>query len=896
MSRETESRRRSPSPVAKLMGLDGMPVPHRQSYCKQQKKTEGNYLQRTISPEKSQRRVTSDDNKLYARSSRHQQKIKDVFEIQETSMKGSSSFSVPRTANLKPARADMEFIHKKFMDAKRFAADEKLQGSKEFHDAFEVLDSNKKLILKYLQQPDSLFMKHLLDINDVLPHSNCSHAVAMKSSDDENDGCYNYGRKSVRRNPRKKRTKPCKHFSGHMSSFDGNYVAKNSVRSTRIKLEDDERLAVFPKRIVVLKPKLGEAQNSASIVISSSHVFQSGCRKPSDSERTENRGVETLRTHDHDVGLSHEVRYSKEISKKKTRQVRENFDSSSMSSSLGIIRQDRYGSPFIGNDLDAEKCNSSYKFDLNGQCRSSSFRYKKSSLSAEAKKRLSERWKTTCDYHNMGTVSRSRTLAEMLAMPEKETIPAYMEPRHGGGSSGKLLNDQRTEPFGISSRDGWKDICVEKLYRSRSLPASSSAFEIFKTNSDSLSMDQLVIPNEAVKWQRKEAIRESSCQRERISRRSSRSRRKKSHSSTCSFGECNSPVLEICTSQNQDSDCNDNDPAERNLQVVEESTFLPVKDPTQVLENWMDLRVKSDEVIVLSNDELQPELSVHSVVEDNSCFGDQDSFISKELSPEASEDTSCHLKSIPGLESPVSSKEADQPSPVSVLEPPFTDDLPPGSDCFESLSADLHGLRMQLKLLKLETEAFTESEETQHISSDEDGEEESIGFPEEKYACKTEDSWELSYLADVLQNSAFKDTNPDMLIATWHSLECPVDPSTFEELEKKYMNWSSQPRSERKLLFDRINLGILDIYQKFTDPYPWVRPPTIQVENNEGLYNTLCKFLAKQEKKVDEDIVEKVVGRTTQWFLLGHDVDVVGKEIERFLVDELIDEVVDMCS
>ena len=203
---------------------------------------------------------------------------------------------------------------------------------------------------------------------------------------------------------------------------------------------------------------------------------------------------------------------------------------------------------------------------------------------------------------------------------------------------------------------------------------------------------------------------------------------------------------------------------------------------------------------------------------------------------------------------------------------------------------------MQLKLLKLETEAFTESEETQHISSDEDGGEESIGFPEEKYACKTEDSWELSYLADVLQNSAFKDTNPDMLIAMWHSLECPVDPSTFEELEKKYMNWSSQPRSERKLLFDRINLGILDIYQKFTDPYPWVRPPTIQVENNEGLYNTLCKFLAKQEKKVDEDIVEKVVGRTTQWLVLGHDVDVVGKEIERLLVDELIDEVVDMCS
>lgn len=45
----------------------------------------------------------------------------------------------------------------------------------------------------------------------------------------------------------------------------------------------------------------------------------------------------------------------------------------------------------------------------------------------------------------------------------------------------------------------------------------------------------------------------------------------------------------------------------------------------------------------------------------------------------------------PGLESPVSSKEADQPSPVSVLEAPFTDDLSSCSECFESLNADLHG-------------------------------------------------------------------------------------------------------------------------------------------------------------------------------------------------------------
>lgn len=42
-------------------------------------------------------------------------------------------------------------------------------------------------------------------------------------------------------------------------------------------------------------------------------------------------------------------------------------------------------------------------------------------------------------------------------------------------------------------------------------------------------------------------------------------------------------------------------------------------------------------------------------------------------------------------ESPRSSKEVEQPSPVSILEPPFVDETSPDSDCFGSVSADLQG-------------------------------------------------------------------------------------------------------------------------------------------------------------------------------------------------------------
>ena len=49
------------------------------------------------------------------------------------------------------------------------------------------------------------------------------------------------------------------------------------------------------------------------------------------------------------------------------------------------------------------------------------------------------------------------------------------------------------------------------------------------------------------------------------------------------------------------------------------------------------------------------------------------------------------LGPVPEPESPSSSKEAGQPSPVSVLEVIFPEDLSPGSECFERVSADLQG-------------------------------------------------------------------------------------------------------------------------------------------------------------------------------------------------------------
>lgn len=51
---------------------------------------------------------------------------------------------------------------------------------------------------------------------------------------------------------------------------------------------------------------------------------------------------------------------------------------------------------------------------------------------------------------------------------------------------------------------------------------------------------------------------------------------------------------------------------------------------------------------------------------------------------------------VPETQSRESSKEGDQPSPVSVLEASFDDDVSSSSECFESVSADLQGSQSTL--------------------------------------------------------------------------------------------------------------------------------------------------------------------------------------------------------
>ncbi|EXB67881.1 hypothetical protein L484_008898 [Morus notabilis] len=910
MSKETESKRRSPSVIAKLMGLDGLPT--QLPAYKEEKGMSENYLQTSGSAEKGQRSSRHYDYRSSSRkSSKDEQEFKDVFEVLETSKVASCSYPSQGVVNSNLTDAEIAFIKQKFMDAKRLSTDEKLQSSKEFHDALEILDSNKDLLLKFLQQPDLLFTKHLHDLQGSAPQLLCGRIEAMKASDAQMYESTHLDIKSARQVHKNRNVSSQKHHDRH-SGHSNCYMAPSSLKAPNNQLEGKEESAILPTRIVVLKPNLGKVLHAANDVSSpcSSRPSISDCRKDMEIPILKNSNVELLgrRSFHGDGGLSgHKARESRELAKEIARQMRASFSNSSMRFSSFAYKGyagDESSCSMSGNESANESevmsMSSKYSFDWNNQSRPSSSRSTESSVTREAKKRLSERWRLNHRSLDMGSVSRGTTLGEMLAIPDNERIPVHFNTiTDEKGFRNKFASDRptgRVEPLGISSRDGWKDGCVGKLPRSRSLPSSSTVFGSAKSIMcrEPIRDDRYVVPREAFMRERNKSPKNNLDDRSII--RNTRSRSTRSYLSHYIIRESCDMSPDTHTSQNQVKiKLEVNSPPVQKLEELE-SLASNVKDTTPVPETLVDVECEVEHGTTMSSeplDKLIPELSTQP---DACNTGNQEDLNLQEPPIESHDESSLPAKrSTHGLESPASSKEAEQPSPVSVLEVPFTDDLSSCSECFESLSADLQGLRMQLQLLKLESESYEEG--PMLISSDEDVGEGSTRFSDAIGLYRYQQSWECGYMVDVLGHSGLNGADTDVFLASWHAPECPVSPLVFEELEKNYYDQASPPKSERRLLFDRINSGILEMCQQFTDPHPWVRSEaTVMVPrwSKNGLQDGLRWLLASQEKNAKKCTTEKVLGKESQWLDLADDIDALGRWIEKLLLNDLVEELAAM--
>lgn len=262
----------------------------------------------------------------------------------------------------------------------------------------------------------------------------------------------------------------------------------------------------------------------------------------------------------------------------------------------------------------------------------------------------------------------------------------------------------------------------------------------------------------------------------------------------------------------------------------------------------------------------------------------------QETSMEVDEENSFPLHCFTTSDCMAGLEEAYQPSPVSVLEPLFRGENSPTPELLGRISVDTSEY----------SDTYSEGS-GMIVSSDDDTDEQSVSDYKENSVMglfKVAESRDFSYLIDVLLEAGFYSRGIEMDCDTWCFQECPMSLYIFESLEKKYGDQVSWNRSDRRLLFDRINAGLMEISQPCMGEATWTKPVSRRIRSLTGqemIEEDLWMLLVIQEKEgtvarknLEEKLQRSEIGKLD----LGDDIDCIGIEIERLLIDELVEEFV----
>lgn len=435
MPKKTDKRRHSPSVIAKLMGLDTLPVQH-SKHDQKIKVTD-------ISQEKYLERHSCRNNYV----DKDPQGFKDIYEVSEiANFNGYNNQLVQKTNTSSMLEGGKLSLRKKLMKAKCISVDQNHHRFIDYLDAPEILDSNKDRFLKILQEPDSLFMKHLHDLQNPSPPHHLTVLKRLKNS------------------KQKRSTISC--TSGKENGEDTT-LKKHVYPSHRyldLLMEGNHENCNLPTTIVVLKPSLEKVQDSAKAIpfLRSKEGYCSSYRKHRELRRSGSRDLfpELKGRHRLPHVVRNSPRGSKDVAKlitKKMRQGAENGLASDKSPTVkrGTIKHENFHASCKRDLVDWDGSSSS-------SCSSS-----ESYLSKVARRHLSDRWKAIQSIQKSRSSSKN-SLSEVLAQSDRES-----------STDGQDIFDTKLlglGPLGISSRDGWKDVYPSTLSRSISLPASSSVY------------------------------------------------------------------------------------------------------------------------------------------------------------------------------------------------------------------------------------------------------------------------------------------------------------------------------------------------------------------------------------------------------------------------------------
>lgn len=873
MSKEIVSKHNPPNVVAKLMGLEALP--RGEHSLAVERSPGGDCSQHMCSHSATsfnhwqlEDRFMDKEMLHEVHPSREQVAYKDIYEIWLQSQ---------RTGNVRdktPERRKwvedvnekkMALIRQKFMEAKRLSTDERLRQSKEFEETLEVLSSNNDLLIKLLDSQN-------LYERQSTPLAETKRITVLKPSKmvDNEKFC-------------RKGNNSDKHFKNPLNN-DAAWE-KNSPGYSPASQKVDE-FAVQPTRIVVLKPSSVRAHDIKDVVsptVSSPQNLESGnfYHDPEDDDLLESRKVaEEITQQMHEDARSYqrdETVYSSV------------FSTGYIGDDSSFYKSDHECTAGNFSDLEVMSPSPRHSWDFVNRCgspySSSSFSRAscspESSVCREAKKRLSERWAMMASkkgFQEQRHMRRSSTLGEMLALSdvkkslisEFEGINKDQEPNESVSCSKNFNEEIRT------------DGSPKNLPRSKSVPLSSTVYE------NGLYVE--ACNNGATKAHDSKELTKSKSMKSSFKGKVASflfSRNKKSiREKSC---------LSISTDESQST--------------VAETFVSPINSP-EILRNDMSQSFDRG---------FSGECS-HPTPCESSGKTLSDSVLNKQGVISLEPELTMSKPRVPWI----SSENQDQPSPISVLEPPFEDENA-AHESLDCMKSGQLGSRVSLKSNLIDKSPPIGSI-ARTLSWDDSCAE--VASPYQlkpslvSLDTKVEDQDLLVFVQKLLSAAGLDDQESDSFYSRWHSLESPLDPT----LRDKYANLNDkepqplheakrrQRRSNQKLIFDCVNVALMEItgygLESSLMGRLWSgghRRPQV----SEGAPSLLVDLIVSHMKEltssgmrsvwgdcgdsnslVVETVVRKeVVGKG--WVeLMGLEMDIWVKEVEGKLLEELVEDAV----
>ncbi|THU52035.1 hypothetical protein C4D60_Mb06t37350 [Musa balbisiana] len=760
---DTESTQKPPSVVARLMGLDSLPV---QQSVKTNIKNSDNSLTGELRHYRQQEGDYLDESSACeGQFFTHENKdYRDVYEVQQQPSENVrvKDQSPPKVRyEEKSYQMRMALVRQKFTEAKRLATDEKLLDSKEFQDAVEVLNSNRDLFIKFLEEPNSFFTNHLFELQCVplRPAKTCITVLKPSSTMETK------GDKIVRRQPfinsAERVDKADKHYWS--SGFSKPRIQSISQAT----------------RIVVLKPSPGKP-DTIKTTLSNNLPMLLGRRVSNGTLTTD------------------ELVGSREVAKEITRQMQESLSSNKDEALLSSVLLNGY----IGDESSLNRSGSECMEDDDGSTSDSeiattateySWAYAnrigspfsassltrashspESSVIKEAKKRLSERWALVASNENgqeqIQLRRTSSTLGEMLAIPElKKEEGTKEELIHSDGKScngGPVLSSflstfaTKDEHTGENSH--------RNLSRSNSTPLSSSACEVDELN---VGISRSLIGKPVLQME--------------VPKSNSRKSSFKDKISSFFFSRGKKPSEE------------------------KPSRFPSVCDDRVQSGSSGNNGTISYDLSQSINNTLTAQTSLFSL--DKICDGATEKAWPTEgaLSLEK-----------PGISGNIMQKQ-DRSSPISVSEAKSVDDVDYGLS-LSSRSIIAGRPQALFRSPPIESVARSLSRGASYLDI-----RSTKPLRSSMIISKVDEEHEQFVFVHKLLSSAQMKNNKSMKFSGWHSLDTPLNPSLLYESwhtddeEGKH----GKRQTSRRLLFDAVNAALVDISQSaLFAAYPWTEP------------------------------------------------------------------------